>query len=56
MKSVQGMFDLIQELRKETNHLFDRINPYEIVRIKGIYHRATTKREFKHELKNYLKW
>ena len=56
MRSVQGMFDLIQELRKETNHQLTRINQGELPRIKGIYMRATTKREFKENLRTYLGW
>ena len=56
MRSTQRMFDLIQELRKETNRPFTRIEPYELPKIKGIYMRAKTRREFKEELKAYLQW
>ena len=56
MKSTQGMFDLIQELRKETNHPLTRISPCQLPHIRGIYQRCTRKMEFKHELKAYLGW
>lgn len=56
MRSTQGMFDLISEVRKETNRLFDRIELYQIYKIKAIYHRVNTKKEFKEELKAYLQW
>ena len=56
MRSVQGMFDLIQEVRKETNRPLTRIEPSNLPKIKGIYMRAKTRREFKEELKTYLHW
>lgn len=56
MKSTQGMFDLIQELRKETNHPMTRISPGQLPHIRSLYNKATRKMEFKLELKAYLGW
>ena len=56
MKSTQGMFDLIQELRKETNHPTTKIMVCELHHIRWLYQKATRKMEFKQELKAYLGW
>ena len=56
MKSTQGMFDLIQELREETNHHFDRIEGFDIIYIKHLYQTSTKRVEFKEKAKHYLKW
>lgn len=56
MKSVQGMFDLIHELRKETNHPTTKIMVCHLHHIRWLYEKATRKMEFKHELKSYLGW
>lgn len=56
MKSTQGMFDLIQELRNETNHHTTKIMVYELHRIKWLYQKAARRAEFKQALKAYLDW
>ena len=56
MRSTQGMFDLIQELRKEVNRPTTRIDPCQLPKIKSLYHQAKTRVEFKTNLRAYLGW
>lgn len=56
MLSKQGMFDQIDELRKETGKLRDLITSRQCQTLWNIYQRCKTKKEFRQQAKGYLNW
>lgn len=56
MRSTQGMFDLIQELREETHHNLDIITVEQCRSLKRTYAICTRRSEFKSLAKDYLGW